>query len=103
MSRIDLINKHLLASPEDPFLLHALALEYVKQEDDQMARQIFEKLLEQHPDYIGSYYHLAQAYERLGKTEKAIETYKTGMEMSKQVDQHTFNELKAAFEELTTD
>lgn len=103
MSRIELIKKHLLASHEDPFLLHALALEYVKEGADEEACNLFRGLLDKNPDYIGSYYHLAQAYERLGEIEKAKETYKKGMEMSGKIDQHTFTELSAALEQLSTD
>ena len=102
MERINRLKEFLAATPDDSFLLHALALEYVKQGDDNTARQFFEKILRQEPGYLGSYYHLGKLLERAGDFEFAILTYKKGMEEAKKVaDRHSLNELNGALEDIT--
>lgn len=101
MNRIEQIKTFLAANPNDNFLLHALALEYIKLGNDVDAKPLFEQILTQSPDYVGSYYHLAKLLERLGNNAIAIEWYEKGMEAAKTAkDQHAFNELQAAYEDL---
>ena len=102
MDRITKLKEFLQANPRDSFLKHALALEYIKLEDDKTAREIFEEILTQDPGYIGSYYHLAKLLERTGDTNAAIQWYEKGMEEAKKAgDNHAFGELRSAYEELT--
>lgn len=99
--RIEKLNEYLLKTPNDSFLQHALALEYIKLGDDAKARDLFESILKREPGYIGSYYHLAKLLERINETEQAIKVYGKGMEEAKKAgDQHAYNELQAAHEEL---
>ena len=101
MDRIAKLQEFLAASPGDNFLKHALALEYIKLNDDAKARELFEDILNFSPDYIGSYYHLAKLLERAGETENAIRWYEKGMTAAKEAgDQHAYNELQAAYEDL---
>ncbi len=101
MSRIPQLEALLKDSPEDPFLNHALALEYVKLGDDQKARTLFEELLSRNPGYVGSYYHLAKLYERSEETELAVKTYEKGiLEARSAKDALSEREMKAALEEL---
>jgi Tfp pilus assembly protein PilF len=101
MDRIEKLNEYLESSPTDSFLLHALALEYIKINDDNKARQLLEEILHRDPEYIGSYYHLAKLLERVGENQLAIEWYEKGMAAAKKAnDQHTYNELQAAYEDL---
>ena len=91
----------LKANPQDSFLQHALALEYVKMGRDADARQVFENILTQDPSYIGSYYHLAKLLERTGEKDRAIEWYEKGMQAAKAAgDNHALGELRAAWENL---
>ena len=102
MHKIDRLKEFLTAAPEDCFVKHALALEYIKQGDDDMARQQFDELLRLNENYIGSYYHLAKLLERTGNTEDAIKVFEKGMEKSKTAgDRHTYSELQSALEDLT--
>src|ERR1700674_4133960 len=102
MERIAKLKEYLLASPGDSFLLHALALEYIKAGDDGRARELFESILSTQPGYIGTYYHLAKLLERNEETAAAITIYEKGMEESKKAgDNHAYNELRSAYEELT--
>jgi Tfp pilus assembly protein PilF len=101
MDRIEKLLDFLKASPNDNFLKHALALEYIKLNEDSKARELFEQILSASPDYIGSYYHLAKLLQRAGETEAAIHWYEKGMTAAKEAkDQHAYNELQAAYEDL---
>ena len=80
---------------------HALALEYVKAGDDAKARDYFEDILSDSPDYVGSYYHLAKLLERNDEADLAVQWYKKGMEAARQAgDNHAYNELQSAYEDL---
>ena len=101
MNRIEQIRQFLLRQPNDSFLQHALALEYVKLDMDAEARKLFEEILHRDPSYIGSYYHLAKLIEKNGERDLAIDWYEKGMQAAKKAgDEKTLNELRAAKEEL---
>ncbi len=101
MERINRLKQFLADNPDDSFLNHALALEYVKLGQEQDARRIFEQILEKDPSYTGSYYHLAKLLERTGETALAISWYEKGMQAARSAgDQHAYNELQVAYEEL---
>lgn len=102
MDRIESLKGFLSQRPNDVFLLHALALEHVKQGDEEEARACFEKVLETDPAYTGTYYHLAKLLERRGEREQAISIYEKGMEACKAAgDDHALRELRAAYEDYT--
>lgn len=101
MDRINKLKEYLQASSNDNFLMHALALEYIKKGDDAEARKLFEDILQRDAKYIGSYYHLAKLLERTGENEQAITWYEKGMAAAKEAgDNHSYNELQAAYEDL---
>ncbi|HAN65401.1 MAG TPA: hypothetical protein DCQ34_03585 [Chitinophagaceae bacterium] len=101
MSRIDSLLAYLVQSPKDSFLRHALALEYIKLGKDDEALELFTSLLKDEPGYVGSYYHLAKLWERKGRPEEAIKSYREGMDVAKAAgDRHSYNELQMALEEL---
>jgi len=101
MNRIEKLQEFLEATPADNFLRHALALEYIKAGEDARARELFEAILTESPGYVGSYYHLAKLLEKMEETTLAIEWYEKGMaEAKKAKDNHAYNELQAAYEDL---
>ena len=101
MDRIEKIKEFLSKQPNDSFLQHALALEYIKLGKDEEARNLFHSVLERDPSYIGTYYHLAKLYERNEKVNDAIKIYEKGMQEAKKAgEDHAFGELKSAYEEL---
>ena len=102
MERIEKLKEFLMSNPEDSFLQHAIALEYIKLGYDEPAKSLFEEILNREPGYIGSYYHLAKLLERNNKTEEAVAVYVKGMEEAKKAgENHAFGELRGAWEELT--
>lgn len=101
MDRINKLNEFLKATPNDNFLQHALALEFIKVGNDNEARKLFEEILERDARYVGSYYHLSKLLERIGETEEAIKWYEKGMIAAKNAgDNHSYNELQSAYEDL---
>lgn len=100
-SRLERLKDFLDASPNDTFVLFALAKEYEKMGDDKLALSHFQKLLGVDENYVGAFYHLGKLYERLGQPHSALTTYVKGMEVSKKVgDQHALSELAGAKLEL---
>lgn len=99
--RIGKIIDFLKTSPNDCFLNHAIALEYVKAGDESSAQKHFEINLKNDPGYVATYYHLGKLLERLHEQVKAIAIYENGMEVAKAAkDMHTYSELQGAYEEL---
>ncbi len=104
MNRIDKLKEFLKATPNDSFLQHALALEFIKEDNDAEAKILFETILEREANYIGSYYHLGKLLERNNNFAEAINIYSKGMVEAKAVkDNHSYNELQAALEDLQED
>lgn len=102
MDRIERLKEFLKSSPRDCFVKHALALEYIKIGDDVTAKGLFEDVLQEDENYVGSYYHLAKLLERLELIPEAIITYEKGMQKAKEKgEQHALSELRSAYEELT--
>lgn len=102
MDRIERLKEFLKANPNDSFVQHALALEYIKAGDDNTARQLFERVLQRDENYVGSYYHLGKLKERNGDTQGAIAVYEKGMVKAKEAgEQQAYNELRSAYEDLT--
>ncbi len=102
MDKIEKLRNFLHESPDDSFLKHALALEMVKLGQDQEAYNLFTEILNLHPEYIGSYYHLGKLLERIGEEQKALKIYQKGMDAARKAgDAHALNELKVAWEALS--
>ena len=96
-TRLEQLLNFYKSSPEDSFLLFALAKEYEKLGQLQQALVHYLKLHQSDPEYIGLYYHLGKLYEQLDEPQKAWSTYTEGLERSaKAGDQHARSELAGA-------
>ncbi|MEJ7626800.1 MAG: hypothetical protein WKF35_08055 [Ferruginibacter sp.] len=101
MNRIETLREFLLTNKEDNFLQHALALEYIKDLQDDKAKELFESILDRDPTYVGSYYHLGKLLERLDMPSQAIVIYEKGISECKKVnDRHAGNELQSALDDI---
>lgn len=99
--RIEKLLAFLKESPNDCFLNHALALEYIKEGKEDEAHQYFLKNMTFDATYVATYYHLGKLLERKGDISTAIATYEKGMEMAKAAkDNHSYNELQAAYDDI---
>ena len=102
MDRIEKLKEFLKQSPEDSFVQHALALEYIKLGNDVEAKVLFENILSRESSYVGSYYHLAKLLERMGDNDSAIKVCEKGLEEAKKAgDQLAYNELQSIYDDLT--
>ncbi|MFQ5445326.1 MAG: tetratricopeptide repeat protein [Saprospiraceae bacterium] len=91
-------------NPEDSFICFALAKEYEGQGEREKALELYQKLVAESPEYIGTYYHLGKLLEALEQPAAAFQVYKDGMAMAqKSGDQHAFSELAAAKLDLGDD
>ncbi len=83
--------------PNDTFLLYGLANEYKNLGDLHKALEIYQQLMKANPDYVATYYHCGQTFEKAGNEEAAAETYDRGMEVARRIgDAHALSELQAA-------
>lgn len=95
-ARIELLEKFLLEDPTDPFPIYALALEYQVAEPSK-ARQLFEKLLSVHPDYLPTYYMAGNFFLELGEVERGIDVLQSGLSLArKQNEWAAVRELQSA-------
>ncbi len=91
-------------SPDDAFVKYAMALEFVKREQNQDAHDVFKLLAEKFSDYVATYYQFGKLLENMNRANEAIAIYKTGITMAtKSNDHHAANELKQALSILTDD
>ncbi len=102
--RLDQLLAFLEATPNEPFILFAVAKEYEGMNDLNNALVYYEQLTSKVPNYVGTYYHLGKLYQILARENDAFATYKEGMTIAqKQGDQHAFSELAQAKLELGDD
>ncbi len=95
--RLAQLKTFLEATPNEPFLLFAIAKEYESMKDIASTQYYYEKLVGEHPAYVGTYYHLGKFFERQENTSAAIAIYKKGMEIAlAQKDRHAHGELATA-------
>lgn len=103
-SMIEKLEAFLQTDPEDTFTKFALALEYQKIGQIEKSKTLFEQITKSDPNYVGTYYHLGKLYFQLGKTEKAVKVFRSGIEVAKSAgDHHALSELQTALMELEVD
>ena len=102
-SRLNQLLEFYKEEPNDPFNIYALATEY-KSIDPEKALTYFELLIENHPDYVATYYHLAHLYLELEKDKEAKITFENGIEKATINNENLMlRELKSAYEEFMMD
>lgn len=95
-SRIELLNKFIEDDPNDPFNYYALALEF-QNSDIEKANGLFQKLLEEFPNYLPTYYTAGNFYADHGRDQDALLTFEKGIELAKSYsDSKALKELQAA-------
>lgn len=95
--RLTRLMAFLKESPDDSFILFAIAKEYEKLNATAEALTFYEKLVTLDPDYVGTYYHLGKLHEQAAENEKALAIYQKGIDVAKKIkDQHALSELMGA-------
>jgi len=96
-SRLEKLQEFLTESPDDSFLLFALAKEYEGNGNSEKALATYLHLQKTNEQYVGLYFHLAKLYERMEQAQQAWDTYCKGMAVAKtEGDQHAYSELAGA-------
>lgn len=96
--RLIQLEDFLKESPNDPFLKYAITMEHLKLGAVEKAIEGFEVLVAQHEDYVGTYYHFGKLLEKLGNSDRALQTYQRGMEVARSKrNMHALNELQQAY------
>jgi tetratricopeptide (TPR) repeat protein len=97
-TRLNKLLEFLDNDPNDSFILYALATEYNSLNDIEKAFNYYLKLVNEHPNYVGTYYHLGKLYEKQGEKDKAIDIYQKGMLIARfKRDMHALSELQGAY------
>lgn len=95
--RLDQLRRLLERTPDDPFLLYGVALEYKKSNDFQNALDYLDRALRADPGYCYAYYQKGQIHESRGEPESAKRVYREGMEAArKKGDAHALSEIEGA-------
>ena len=85
------------SSPNDAFVLFALAKEYEGLQDTSQALHFYLRLKASDPSYIGLYYHLGKLYETMEVRNNALTVYAEGIAIAQIAgDLHALSELKGA-------
>lgn len=96
-TRLEQIIKMNMESPNDDFIIYALAKEYEKLGMIEKALDSYFNLKEKNPAYIGVYYHLGKLLEYNTRKHEAIEIFTEGIHMAKSIqDMHALSELQSA-------
>ncbi len=80
--RIEVFEQMLAADPANTMVMFGLAKEYEKLERFEDVIRILEDYLAKADDEGNAYGTLAQAYVRTGDREKAVETYRKGIDVA---------------------
>jgi tetratricopeptide (TPR) repeat protein len=82
-TRVEQLQKMLLETPNDSFLIYALALEWIKQNKINEALEAFEKLTINAPDYLATYLFYGNLLTEVNQPIKASEMYNKGIQVAK--------------------
>ena len=81
-NRIEVFRQMLDADPDNTMVMFGLAKEYEKLGQHQEIIDVLEKYLATADDEGNAYGTLATAYEKTGNRDKAVETYKKGIDVA---------------------
>lgn len=96
-TRLNKLLEFLKADPTDPFILYALATEYNTAGDYKQAFHYYNLLVDNSPEYVGTYYHLGKLLEKTGDKDRAVEIYRLGLNAARNKhDNHAYAELQGA-------
>ncbi|NJB85805.1 tetratricopeptide (TPR) repeat protein [Lewinella marina] len=101
MTRKEQILQMLETAPKDAFLRFALAKEWEQEGNDPTALNIYRSLVNDQPEYVGTYYHLGKTLVRMERPREAWKVFTQGMEVTKRLGEiHAMRELAGARMEL---
>ncbi|MEL6534760.1 MAG: tetratricopeptide repeat protein [Bacteroidota bacterium] len=97
-ARLDQLLVYLNEDPNDPFHWYAVGNEY-RSADPEKALEYFSQLRAKFPEYLPTYYVLAELYSELEETELAEEVFKEGIALAEKLRElKALAELKNAYQ-----
>lgn len=81
-NRIEVFEQMLVDDPSNTMVMFGLAKEYEKVGDHAKVIELLENYISKFDDEGNAYGVLANAYVQIGERDKAIETYKRGIDVS---------------------
>jgi tetratricopeptide (TPR) repeat protein len=102
-ARIQMLRKFIEDEPNNPFNTYALAIEFYERQPEQ-ALTLLQQLLEEHPDYLPTYFKAAHLFWDLEEWNHAESIFEKGITLAEsQQDEKAKKELKAAFQNFLID
>lgn len=99
--RLTQLFQFLSLDPTDAFTRYSIAYEYMGLEKYDKAEEHFGILVEEHPGYIGTYYHYGACLLELDKKEEAEAIFEKGMEIARAAREvHALAELQNAYNNM---
>lgn len=101
MDKIKKLKEMISKFPDDCFSRHALAMELLKMGNTEEAIHEMEELLLVDSNYVGTYYHLAKAYQQLQQYAHSLEVLERGIKVAMaNTAQNDLRELNGALDQL---
>lgn len=98
--RLKQLFNFLEQDPGDSFTIYAIALEYLEGYPEK-AKKYLDILLENHPDYLPTYYQAGLLYQSMNEVEKAKAIFEKGIALAHKMNKlMTKRELQNALNEL---
>jgi tetratricopeptide (TPR) repeat protein len=102
MPSIDQLEKLLASSPDDPFVLYALAQEHAKAGRHTAAIGFYDRCLALDPAYLYAYFHKARSQVAIEQEQHARDTLTAGITAARKAgDNHAVSELSAFLDEIS--
>jgi len=101
VDKIAALTSFVASSPDDPFPLYGLAMEFRNQGREDDAKRCFQQLVDKFPDYIATYLMYGGVLAAADATAEARSIYERGIERAQAAsDAHTVSELQTALTDL---
>ncbi len=82
MSKIEQLHELLKENQKDTFLRYALALEHVKLKEFELAKNIFQEIIIEDPNYLATYYQYGNLLAETGDNSLAEVIFKKGIDIA---------------------
>ena len=98
--RLNTLKTFLKESPNDPFIIYCIALEYEKTNDPK-CEITFNQLLKEYPNYLATYYSFGKFLENKNLINEAEDIFIKGLSLAKEQGEiKTAGELQTAIDLL---
>jgi tetratricopeptide (TPR) repeat protein len=102
MPSIEQLERLLAATPEDPFILYALAQEHARLGHHDRAVEFYDRCIAADPAYCYAYFHKARSLQALDRDAQAALSLQSGISAAEKIgDRKALSELSAYLDEIS--